>query len=135
MVIPMCRRSRAGIIPPMSSIYTKRNKPLPDKLTYSIERRVRIRIRATLYRYAKPPVTDFLDNLQQSLIQEYGRLAKRNTRIAAPPGEHHPTHATIEHLDNCPSEQVLDFIELAFRSRRATVCKEEVDEVEEILRE
>lgn len=114
-------------------LFSRTKKTKPDTLRYSFAENVRTRILLAFKHLSESdhsPNGSFeslLDDLQGTLAREYGGLVQ---------SEHHSgMQPILEHFINCSDAQVVDFIQMAFRSCYYRAEQTGVDEINRILRE
>lgn len=105
-------------------LFSKSQKPRPDKFRYDIPHLVRNRIFHHLQHLHSGPYREY-GGMQRVLVDvcemcrlAYGGLCQPNDLIRLPNG---PDEAALTHFQLCPDEYAIDFIEMCFRSQAYTV--------------
>ena len=95
-------------------LFSKRNTPPPETLSYELEERVRSRILVAFQKSVRGPGSrddawdSMLAAIEQRCMEEYGAMRRLPNRL------HRPDHPVIEHFFACDSEMAIDFIEMCF---------------------
>lgn len=122
------------------SIFSKRHRVKPAKLIFNIPESTRSRLLYTMRHCVEAPETVFvgssrsferlLQEVEEQLLREYGGLCVSSYRAAQV-----SSNPAIEHFFRCDDDQVLDFVELCFRSFRDGPGKAGIEPINAVLRE
>lgn len=118
----------------MSSLYSRRASPSADAYRYDFPEQVRRRILHTLrglsVRQNSFDLEEVFHQVQDQLLQQYGRLYRPAYDAARAQGA-----PLLNHFLCCSDEMALDFIELCFRTRSGCGRQDAVEAVNAVLHE
>ena len=111
-------------------IYTQRKSAPKRQLLYHFDELIRSRLLTVLNGLVTGPFSNFLSQLGFEIMKAYGYMAHSSFEAARASDD-----PVIEHFFRCDNEQVLDFLELAFRQSKYRRGQEGVDSINSVLQD
>ena len=109
-------------------IYTQRKSEPKKQLLYHFDKPVRSRLLTVLNGLVTGSFSDFLSQLGFEIMKVYGFMEHASYEAAKTSED-----PSIEHFFRCDNDQVLDFLELAFRQSKYSGGQEGVDLINSVL--